>query len=263
MGNLLDIFGANKAAKAQSKAADQQIAASKEATDKSLAMQQEQFDRVWGATEVSRTAGNAATAKLADLSGLGGGSNALNWSGYLEANPDVAASIAAGNYGGEGGLAGAAQRHFTEYGQKEGRAAPTVQTTTDWLRSTPGYDVNFKEGQRAQNASLASRGGLLSGDAGRAAIQYGQDYGNRIFNQERNALQSIAGLGQSATAQGNAAGAQQASAGQNALFQNAGNLSSSYQNKADATSGFWGTMSGTFGSNALAGMAGSFLKGGF
>lgn len=217
MGAILDIFGAGKAKKAQQKAADQQIAASREATDKSLAMQQEQFDRVWGATQVGRDAGNAATSRLSQLSGL---------------TPNV---DAAGN----------------------------PISTTDWLRSTPGYDVNFKEGQRAQNASLASRGGLLSGDAGRAAIQYGQDFGNRIFNQERNALQSIAGLGQNATAQGASAGAQQANAGQNALFQNAGNLSSSYQNKADATSGFWGTLSGTFGQNALSSLAGSFMKGGF
>lgn len=260
MGNLLDILGANAARKAQSKAADQQIAASRDATAKSLAMQQEQFDRIWGATQVGRDAGNAATSKLAQLSGLGGASGP-DWNTYLTANPDVAAAVSAGGFGGEGGLTGAAQRHYAEYGQKEGRAAPLAQTTTDWLRSTPGYDVNFKEGQRAQNASLASRGGLLSGDAGRAAIQYGQDYGNRIFNQERNALQSIAGLGQSATAQGAAAGSQQANAGQNALFQNAGNLSSSYQNKADATSGFWGTMAGTFGSNALSGQLGSFMKG--
>lgn len=80
-----------------------------------------------------------------------------------------------------------------------GEADPEGRTITDYLRATPGYQFNLDEGMRAQNASLASRGGLLSGDAGRAAIRFGQNYGDRVLNQERNALMGGVQIGVSAT----------------------------------------------------------------
>jgi hypothetical protein len=184
--------------RSQSRAAQQAATASQNATDASLALQREQFDRVREDNRIGREAGQAATTRLSQLSGL---------------TPNVDA---------------------------EGNA----MSTTDWLRSTPGYEANLAAGQRQQNASLASRGGLLSGDAGRAAIQYGQDYTNRIFNQERNALQSIAGMGQTATAAGSAAGAQQANSAQNALTRNADNLSSSYQARGNAMTNMFGGVAG-------------------
>lgn len=206
MGQVLDIFGAKKAAKAQKQAADKAAAASQYATDQSLALQREQFDRMWGATQGARDLGDAAIGKL----------NALN-SGALNA--------------------------------------------TDWIKSTPAYQTNLDAGQRQINASMAARGGLLSGDAAKEGMKYGADYANNLFNQERNALMAQAGLGQTATAQGGSAGQNMANNGQNALFNNANNLASSYNQKADATAGFWGNMVGTFGSNAIGGKLGSFLKG--
>jgi hypothetical protein len=66
------------------------------------------------------------------------------------------------------------------------------------------------EGLKALDRQAAARGGLISGNALRAASRYGQDYAsgeyNNAFNRylaERNAqlnpLQSLAGVGQSAT----------------------------------------------------------------
>lgn len=71
----------------------------------------------------------------------------------------------------------------------------------------PGYAFRLKEGQRALDASAAARGGLISGNALRAAQGYGQEMGSQeyqnAFNRyqtERNArlnpLQSLAGVGQ-------------------------------------------------------------------
>lgn len=217
MGFIADIFGASKSAKAQSKAADKSAAASQYATDQSIALQKEQFNRIWEGTAVARDTGNAATKKLSALSGL---------------TPNV---DAAGN----------------------------PVSITDWLRSTPGFDANLKTGTTALNTSLAGRGLGQSGAAAKAAIRFGQDYGDRIFNQERSALQSLAGLGQTALNTGAATGNATTNAQQSALTGNAQNLASSYQSKADATSGFWGTMAGNFGSQAMARAAGTALKAGF
>ena len=211
MGVIADIFTGNRAVRAQERAANRSIEASEAATRDSLALQREMFDRVWAGTQVGRDAGNAATMRLSQLSGL---------------TPM------------DGG-----------------------QSTTDWLRSTPGYEFNFNEGARALNTRLAGQGRLQSGDAQREAIQYGQNYGDRIFGQERNALQALAGIGQSATNTGAASAGNTAQLGSNALQQNARNLSSSYGAIGDAQTGFWGQMGGLFGSGGAAQMGGNFLRG--
>jgi len=131
----------------------------------------------------------------------------------------------------------------------------------DFTKSTPGYQTNLDAGQRQINASLAARGGLLSGDAAKEGLKYGADYATGVFNQERNALLAAAGLGQTATNTGAQVGQGAANASQNALTQNAANLSSSYNQKADATAGLWGTITGTFGQNALAKYAKMFAGG--
>lgn len=197
MGAILDIFGASKTAKAQTQAADKAAAASQYATDQSIGLQKEQFDRIWGATAPSRALGDTAVAKLQGLT--------------------------------------------------DGTTDPTA-----WLQSTPGYKANLDAGQRQINASLAAKGGLLSGDAAKEGLKYGADYATGIYNTERNALLAAAGLGQTAVNTGAATGQATTNASQNALTQNANNLASSFNQKADATAGLWGTISGTYGQNAMA-----------
>lgn len=82
----------------------------------------------------------------------------------------------------------------------------------------PGYGFRMSEGMKALERSAAARGGLLSGATGKALQRYGQDLGSQeymnAFNRyqaERQArlgpLQSLAGVGQTATqALGSAAG---------------------------------------------------------
>lgn len=132
---------------------------------------------------------------------------------------------------------------------------------TAWLESTPGYRVSLDAGQRQINASSAAKGGLLSGAAAKAGLKYGADYATNVYNTERNALLAQAGLGQTAVNTGAQTGQATANASQNALMQNAANLGSSYQQKADATAGFMGTLAGTFGGNALSRYAKMFAGG--
>ena len=82
----------------------------------------------------------------------------------------------------------------------------------DQFNADPGYGFRLSEGQKALDRSAARRGGLISGSALKAATRYGQDMGSQeytnAFNRyqtERQAklgpLQSLAGVGQSATNQ--------------------------------------------------------------
>jgi len=107
----------------------------------------------------------------------------------------------------------------------------------DQFQQDPGYAFRLSEGQKALDRSAAARGGLISGGALKAAGRYGQEMGSQeyqnAFNRyqtERNAmlnpLQSLAGIGQTATNQLGAAGQNYASNVGNALINqgaNAGN----------------------------------------
>lgn len=107
----------------------------------------------------------------------------------------------------------------------------------DQFQQDPGYAFRLAEGQKALDRSAAARGGLISGGALKAAGRYGQDMASQeymnAFNRyqtERNAqinpLQSLAGVGQTATNQLGAAGQNYASNVGNALINqgaNAGN----------------------------------------
>ena len=87
------------------------------------------------------------------------------------------------------------------------------------FQEDPGYAFRLKEGQRALDRSAAARGGLISGNALKAAQRYGQEMGSQeymnAFNRyqtERAAqlqpLQSLAGVGQTTAANLGQAGQQ-------------------------------------------------------
>lgn len=113
--------------------------------------------------------------------------------------------------------------------QAGGRALTKLEAASDYtpfsmaqFQQDPGYAFRLKEGQKALDSQAAARGGLISGNALRAATAYGQDmasqeYTNAFnrYQQERAAklqpLQSLAGLGQTTAANLGAAGAANAS----------------------------------------------------
>ena len=92
----------------------------------------------------------------------------------------------------------------------------------DQFQQDPGYAFRMQEGMKALDRSAAARGGLLSGSTLKGAQRYGQDLASQeymnAFNRyqaERNArlnpLQSLAGVGQTATNQIGQAGQTMAS----------------------------------------------------
>jgi len=113
-------------------------------------------------------------------------------------------------------------------GLGQGGEFGTKFSATNWQQD-PGYAFRLAEGQRALERSAAARGGLISGNALKAAERYGQEMGsqeyqnafNRYYREREamlNPLQSLAGVGQT-TAQ-----SLSSSAGQ--LGANVGNLAS-------------------------------------
>jgi len=80
----------------------------------------------------------------------------------------------------------------------------------DQFKQDPGYAFRLSEGMKALDRTAAARGGLLSGATLKGAQRYGEDLASQeytnAFNRyqtERNAqlnpLQSLAGVGQTAT----------------------------------------------------------------
>lgn len=83
----------------------------------------------------------------------------------------------------------------------------TKFSQTNWQQD-PGYAFRLAEGNKALNQAAAARGGLISGNALKAAQRYGQEMGsqeyqnafNRYYREREamlNPLQSLAGIGQS------------------------------------------------------------------
>jgi hypothetical protein len=161
------------------------------------------------------------------------------------------------------------------------RALSKLETAADYtpfgmgqFTQDPGYAFRMKEGMNALNANAAARGGLISGNALRAAQAYGQDLGSQeyqnAFNRyqiERNAklapLQSLAGVGQTTAQQLGAAGAANAGAVGNYLTGGAAAQAAGQVGGANAiTSGLGTYLNYNQGNNLLSALRGGGGGGG-
>jgi hypothetical protein len=118
-------------------------------------------------------------------------------------------------------------------------------------QADPGYAFRLGEGMKGLNATAAARGGLISGNALRAATQYGQEMGSQEYqnaynryqtnrSNQLNPLQSLMGAGQTATNTMGAAGQNYANQAGEA-YMGAGNArASGYVGSANA----WGNALG-------------------
>ena len=116
------------------------------------------------------------------------------------------------------------------------------------FQADPGYAFRLAEGQKALDRQAAARGGLISGGALKAAARYGQEMGSQeytnAFNRyqtERNArlnpLQSLAGVGQTATNQLGVAGQNYATNAGQAIGAAGQAAASGYMGMANAAAG--------------------------
>jgi len=123
------------------------------------------------------------------------------------------------------------QRPWREAG---GRALGKFESMADYQKfgmdqftQDPGYAFRLKQGQKALDASAAARGGLISGNALRAATAFGQDMGSQeyqnAFNRYQTERQATLSPYMTLAGYGTNANALSAQAGQN-YATNAGNM---------------------------------------
>jgi len=139
------------------------------------------------------------------------------------------------------------------------------------FQSDPGYAFRMKEGLKSLDQQAAARGGLISGNALRAAQQYGQDLGSQeymnAYNRYQtnrtnvlNPLQSLLGQGQSTANTLGAAGAGYASGAGNTMMTSAANIGNLGVAAGNArASGYTGSADAW--NRALGGAAGTIVSG--
>jgi len=206
IGGKQSSSAAKSAAQTQANAANQATAAQERALQEQLAV-----------SSPYAQAGLVGQNRLMELLGLQnpniGPSNPWREDMYLAANPDVAAAVARGEF--TSGLA-----HYQTHGQEEGRELGfTPQRSADFgkyasaefggikgfdpaslmksftpadfaVGMDPGYAFRVSEGNKALNASAAARGGLISGNALKAAQDYGLAAGSQEYTNAFNRYQA-------------------------------------------------------------------------
>jgi hypothetical protein len=150
----------------------------------------------------------------------------------------------------------------------EGYGEGAQSFTMDKFKADPGYAFRMSEGLKALDANAAARGGLISGNALRAAEDYGQnaasgEYQN-AFNRyyaERNAklnpLQSLLGVGQSASQALGSAGQNYATNAGGDIMAGGAARASGYLGGANA----WNQALGGVGNALSRGMVNSYMYG--
>jgi len=217
---IIGSMASRSAASSQARSAGEATQAQRDIADQQVALQREQYLKQLELNEPFRQAGLTGQNML--LAQLQGG------------------PYASAKFGGvEGYDPASAMRNF---GASD-------------FQADPGYAFRLSEGMKGMNATAAARGGLLSGNALRAGQEYGQqlgsqeyqnafnryqanraaqaqEYGNAFnrFQTERTntlaPLQSLAGVGQSATQQAQQA-AQNYATGASGALGNFGNAQAS------------------------------------
>ena len=81
--------------------------------------------------------------------------------------------------------------------------APLVSAVGQSYTQSPGYDFRFREGIRAIDNAASRRGMVDSGARDKALMRFGQGIAADDYNTWYNRMAGIAGVGQTATGQGN------------------------------------------------------------
>lgn len=131
----------------------------------------------------------------------------------------------------------------------------------DTFRTDPGYQFALDQGSKTLQNSAAARGVLNSGATAKALTTFGQGQADQQYGTYFSRLQSLAGIGQSATNSTQQAGQAYGAAAGNATT-NAGNArASGYINSANATSNGLAGVTGSVGNGLNGYMFNKYLNG--
>lgn len=147
--------------------------------------------------------------------------------------------------GALGKLAGLYGVSTTGDGTTGAAQVPTSQLF-DEFRATPGYQFQMDQGTQAVARSASARGLLGSGAAVKATARFAGGLADQTYNNYVGQLQSLAGLGQSATGATSAAG-QNAANNISSAYTQAGNArASSYANTGSAINNTVGNLASIY-----------------
>lgn len=244
--------GAIASSSAQKKAAKSAASASQAATDQTIAEQRRQFDLSRSDMQPWLRTGSAAINQLANLYGLG---QPAQTTGPLNQNYQTSgAFLLPYNAGGFEQMATLPsnpdyQLNTMQYGAAQPVSTNAVSTSQNPQQSamgqffqSPDYQFRMNEAMRALTARNAALGIQDSGAAQKAALQQSGNLASGEFNNYANRLSAMAGVGQTAAQNSAQLGSAMAGNIGNALANNAANLSSSYQNRANAQTGLYGSL---------------------
>jgi hypothetical protein len=135
--------------------------------------------------------------------------------------------------------AGALSKLAGLYGVDTGNGATKVPNDQlyDEFRATPGYQFQMSEGLKAVDRGAAARGLLGSGAAVKGEQRFGAGLADQTYGQYVGALQSLAGVGQTATQATSQAGQSAANNISNAYMAAGNARASSYANTGSAING--------------------------
>lgn len=85
----------------------------------------------------------------------------------------------------------AAMNRLAAMTEPGGRLAQDYAPTLEDIQMDPGYGFRFREGIKALNATAAARGGLISGNALKAATNYGQELGSQEYGNAYSRAQNL------------------------------------------------------------------------
>ncbi len=223
LGGVMQMGAANKASKAQAKAANQDLAFQKETRDLTRAD-----------LAPFKNAGSNALAAYNYLLGLGSaptiGGTAASIETINGVQPGVQPGQSVGRVNAIGYGVGRGRDNGNTYQQNAAPQAATTQyrvngqlfstladaqayanahktggTTYAGLETTPGYQFQFDQGMAGVNALAGARGGLDSGATRQALMETGQGMAQQYRDSYLNRLAGLSDMGVSAASmQGNA-----------------------------------------------------------
>jgi len=222
------VIGADSQRSASNKATDAQSRAAADAN----ALQKYMYDQTRQDAQPYRDVGYNALDQLSVLLGLSGGGGAVK---PRQRTPEELRAALAPRYANDAEGLNAAVQTWQQREQaavdewrkgggenQGGRPDPAFGSLNQrfdgkGLQNDPGYQFRLQQGQSALENSRAAMGGLFSGATGKALSEYGQGFAsneyqnayNRYNNDQSNLfnrLSGLAGTGQTANQQVNAAG---------------------------------------------------------
>lgn len=236
LGAGVSLFGASKQAsaaksaeKAQTKAADKQLALSRETRDlirSDLApyvqggnLGQQAYLSTLGLGAAPMIGGTAPQVQVIPGQAAVAGSNTLG--NQFSADHGLGRS-----FGSATGGTAATPESYSVNGQifdtrqaAEAYAQANMTGGTQWggFQKSPGYDFQMQQGLEGLQSTAAARGGLYSGAAMQAAQTYGQGLANQEYGNFQNRLASLGQSGQAAAGMQADANTNYAQMGNNAL----------------------------------------------